>query len=94
MADAGPTLLDLMNLLSDLHPRHLMSIKACTIRQLRLVSKEMASLASTAVTSCVVHFGEGGGSPSPRQLVKLFPGSQLQCLKIIVTVVTSGGFTM
>lgn len=55
MSDAGPTLPDLMYLLSDLHPRHLVSTEACTIRQLRLVSKEVAILEHTAVTSCVVH---------------------------------------
>lgn len=79
----------LMAILPDLHPKHLTLSKGVTIRQLRLVSKEVGLLAQTAVTSCEVFLGMGGPSPTPQQLAKLFQNARLRELR--VTIVTVSG---
>lgn len=89
MSPEYPTLLDLMIMLPDLHPRHLACTEVAPLRLLRLVSKGMSSLALSAVHSCEVYIGEGGASPDPHQLVQRMADTQLQNLVVSVSV-TSG----
>lgn len=88
MSDSSPTLFDLLTMFPDLDPSILTSTNITTIRDLRLVSREIGDLALTAVQSCTVHFGEGKNSPSPQQLVKLMAGAELHRLDVIITVMT------
>lgn len=90
MRCSSPTLADLMVMLPQLHPRQLAHTNTATLKQLRLVSSEIGSIALTAVTSCEVHLGEGRPSPSPEDLVKLISGANLRQLKVVV-IVKAGG---
>lgn len=88
MPSDGPTLADLMSLLPDLQPRHLLLTKGISVKQLRLVSRELCIMACEAITSCEVDLGEGGSSPSPQQLVRLMAGAQLLKLKVTVNIMS------
>lgn len=87
---ATVSLPDLMRMLPQLHLRHLESSKLVTLRQLCLVSKEMRSMVMSAVTSCTVHLGCGGASPSPQQLARRICGAKLLSLEVSITVVSGG----
>lgn len=82
----GPSLCDLMTMLPQLHPKQLVLTQAATLKQLRLVSKEMNSLASAAVNSCDVHLGQGAASPSPQQLARLFVGAMPRKMTVNLTL--------
>lgn len=77
-----------MTMLPQLHPTQLLSDRHAGVRQLRLVSKDVCAVATSAVTSCTVHLGVGLALPDPHQLVKLMGRGQQQlaCLSVIVTV--------
>lgn len=89
MALNGPSLFELMTMLPALHPRNLLQESLVTLKQLRLVSKDIGFAAQTAVTSCEVNLGEGAPSPNAQQMSKLVAGAQLQGLHIIMHVSTS-----
>lgn len=54
-----------------------------------MVNKDIGEVAMTAVQGCEVHFGKGGASPDPSQVVKRMAKAQLRNLDIVITV-TSG----
>lgn len=89
MSMQGPALPDLMLMLADLLPTHLLCNEKGVVKQLRLVSKDVGSIALTAVTSCELHLGEGADFANTQQLVGLLAGAKLQDLKINLNV-TSG----
>lgn len=88
MSGAHTTLAELMIMLTDLHPCHLILVEGVSVRQLRLVNKEVGALAAMAVTSCEVYLGYSMSSPEPLQLVRLFKDTQLQQLKVTVIIRT------
>lgn len=85
-ASTMSTLTDLMVMLLDLHPARLVQSKVSTIKNLRLVSKEVGSIVLTAVRSCEVYLGGRGHSPDAQQLVRLMAGMQLERLRLSLTV--------
>lgn len=86
MACIVPTLLDLMVMLPQLHPRRLAETEVASVKHLRMVSKEVGKAALTAITFCEVNLGAGDLSPKPKRLVRLMAGAKLKTLEVVVTV--------
>lgn len=62
------------------------------LRELRLVSKKVGAIATSAIVTCTVHLGEGSASPSPQQLVQMMGDvQQLRHLSVILTVTSGEG---
>lgn len=83
------TLPDLMAMLPDLHPRHLIDSSVTNIRVLRLVCREVKGLAATAITSWEVALG-GAVPLESGPMALLVEGTKLRQLRVSVHV-TSGG---
>lgn len=91
MTSTSYTLLDLMIMLPNLHPRHLADLDVTSINTLRLVSKDIGILALTAVQRCSVHLGVRQARPpfpQPAQLVGLMADAQLQQLYVTLSLVS------
>lgn len=88
MPFSDSTLFELMAVLPDLHPSHLISSNITTVKVLRLVSKEMGNLAAAAITSCDVVIGDTQSSNAER-IATLVAGAKLRELRVVVCV-TSG----
>lgn len=88
MSRTDPTLLDLMTMLIDLHPKQLQSTGVASIKLLRLVSKGFSEAALTAVEACEVHVGTGGigQSPTALELAKVMAGARLLKLRVILNL--------
>lgn len=93
MSFNAPTLPSLMAMLPCLHPLHLAREKLSTLKQLRLVNKDVSSLVQTAVQSCTVHLGGDTSSLNTQhcwqRLGMLTAGAQLQNMTVVV-IVSSG----
>lgn len=88
MSLTKPTLVELMSMLPDLHPSHLISSNITTVKVLRLVSKEMGNLAAAAIATCDVMIGNTQSSHAER-IATLVAGAKLRELRVVVCV-TSG----
>lgn len=91
MTSNSYTLLDLMIMLPNLHPRHLADLNVTSISTLRLVSKDIGNLALTAVQRCSVHLGVKEARPrcpQPKQVARLITDAQLQQLYVTLSIVS------
>lgn len=88
--NASVSLADLMVHIDELHPRHLARTGIVSLRQLRLVSKELCNTAVVCgVKHCTVRLGAGEASPTPWQLSKHMAVANLESLEVYLTL-TSG----
>lgn len=55
---AAVSLVDLVRILPYLHPTRLAHLKSVSLRQLRLINKEVCTMVTPGVTSCTVHGGD------------------------------------
>lgn len=79
-----PTLPCILTMVPDLLPRYLLQVWPTTgmsIRQLRLVSKEVGRIALTAVRKCSVDINFLD-FPTPEQAVSLFGNARLDSLEV------------
>lgn len=92
MLDSGPTLSDVLAKVPHLLPRCMLGLSRSgrgeSIKNLRLISKEISVSVLQAVTSCEVELGEGA-CPEPQQVVRLMQYSKVETL--CVSIVTTSG---
>lgn len=78
------TLVDVLSMVPDLLPCHLLNLwpsRNAGIRVLRLVSKEVGSIALRSVKSCAFTLGQWQ-KPDPKKVVSLIAGAQLDSLQL------------
>lgn len=89
------TLADVLTMVPDLHPRHLASTKVITMQQLRLVCKDLCSVAQNTIQSISIPLGHHKHrlGLAPQHAVRLLEAEQLHTLTVSVTVASGEGLS-